>query len=471
MLSFYAANEYVGYLHALYTNDRKTFEKEEMQMDALHTVNAIELQAAVKNKQIGVEELTRAYLARIEQYDSKTNAIAEINENALVRAKEMDRNASNKEGLLFGLPILIKDNIDVAGLHTTAGSLVLTDNLSKTNACIVTNILQHGGIVLGKTNMTEFANFTTSGMPNGYSSKAGYVRNAYDPTKNPGGSSTGSAVAMSAGYAAMAVGTDTCFSIVHCATKNGVVGLKPSFSALPGDGIVPISHTFDSAGPLTHDLSDAILLYRAMANQPNAPITPTPVNELKLAVNMYTPEVMSEAKRRAHLELFDILRQEGAQVSELEQPDYDAQRIIMECEFKQDLEQYLSGASAHYKTLEEIVAFYKADPEKMMRYGITILETALQKNTAEVEYHTAMAYRETIRSQTIAQLAQYDACIMMGPTNIMHFTGLPSLALKLCMNDTQIPKGIILYGANEKKLLAAALTIEKYGFPVTPPKL
>ena len=207
-------------------------------MDRLCGMTALELRTEIRKRNIGVEELTRFYLERIEKYDHRVNAVSEINQSALKLARELDSRKSERDAILFGLPLLVKDNIDVAGLHTTAGSLALADNVAQTNAAVVENIIRNGGIVLGKTNMTEFANFTAKDMPNGYSSKGGVVKNAYDRRKDPGGSSTGSAVAVSAGFCSMAVGTDTSFSIVACATENGIAGLKPQHGSLASKGII-----------------------------------------------------------------------------------------------------------------------------------------------------------------------------------------------------------------------------------------
>lgn len=440
-------------------------------MDELCRMTAMELRAEIQKRSIGIEELVRSYLKRIEQYDHKLNTVAEINESALKQARELDSRKTGRDGILFGLPLLIKDNIDVAGLHTTAGSVALWDNLAETNAAVVENIMRNGGIVLGKTNMTEFANFTSKGMPNGYSSKGGIVRNAYDSKKDPGGSSTGSAVAVSAGFCSMAVGTDTSFSIVGCATENGITGLKPRFGALSSRGIIPISSTLDSAGALSRNLSDAILLYSGMLESPFAPIQPIPVKELKIGINLYNREMVSEAQCQRYERLFDALRGEGARFSEMTQPYTPYQYDIMLCEFKRDLECYLSHSSAKLKTLDDIIAFYEADGQTRMKYGISTLQDAARKSAEDPVYGEAMAERARMRSQVVSELEGYDACVMTGPTNIMHFTGLPSLALNLCMGEDGIPRGIILYGAEERRLLAAALTIETYCAPFCPPSL
>lgn len=440
-------------------------------MDELCRMTAMELRAEIQKRNIGIEELVRSYLKRIEQHDHKLNTVAEINESALKQARELDSRKTGRDGILFGLPLLIKDNIDVAGLHTTAGSVALWDNLAETNAAVVENIIRNGGIVLGKTNMTEFANFTSKGMPNGYSSKGGIVRNAYDSKKDPGGSSTGSAVAVSAGFCSMAVGTDTSFSIVGCATENGIIGLKPRFGALSSRGIIPISSTLDSAGALSKNLSDAILLYSGMLESPFAPIQPIPVKELKIGINLYNREMVSEAQCQRYERLFDTLRGEGARFSEMTQPYTPYQYDIMLCDFKRDLECYLSHSSAKLKTLDDIIAFYEADGQTRMKYGISTLQDAARKSAEDPVYREAVAERARMRSQVVSELEGYDACVMTGPTNIMHFTGLPSLALNLCMGEDGIPRGIILYGAEERRLLAAALTIETYCTPFCPPEL
>lgn len=440
-------------------------------MDEILNMTARELRQALRQGSIGAEELTRLYLNRIEAHDGQLNAVAELNESAIAQARKLDSQRSRRDELLYGLPLLIKDNIDVAGLHTTAGSLALTDNLARTNAAIVDNILRNGGVILGKTNMTEFANFTSSGMPNGYSSRGGSVYNAYARSLDPSGSSTGSAVAVSAGFCAAAVGTDTSFSIVECATSNGVTGLKPRCGALPSSGILPISRTLDSAGPLSRDLADAILLYSGMADRPLAPIEPKPASELRIAVNVFNQAEISQAQCGRYARLFDALRAEGARFENIEQPYSPCQRSIMLCEFRRDLERYLAGAPARLKTLDDIIAFYRAEPESRMKYGISVLEEAAALGADDQMYTEALAERARMRRRVLDELAQYDACVMTGPTNVMHFTGLPSLALKLCTGEDGCPRGIILYGADERRLLAAALTIEAHCLPVRAPEL
>lgn len=442
----------------------------------MFTMSAVELAHAIKNKRIGVEELTRAYIERIEKFDGPNglNSIGELNENAIVQAKKMDSTKTGRDGVMFGLPVLVKDNIDVCGLHTTAGSLALSDNIAKKDAPIIANLRKSGVLILGKTNMTEFANNTGINMPGGYSSSGGQVKNAYDSKKSPGGSSSGSAVAMSAGLCSAAIGTDTSFSIVGCATENGVTGLKPVHGSLSSDGIIPIAKTLDSAGPITRDLTDALLVYSCMRDKSLTSIEPIAPEKMHFAINIFNRDQVSEAQLAKYGTVINELKSNHVQITEVTHAYTKYQRDIMRCEFRHDLEEYLSNSSAQRKTLAEIVDFYEKNPEQMMKYGDAYLRGALDGASGKLDdiaYIKAMVERKRLRYEMLESISKYDVCLMTGPTNIMHFIGIPSVALRLGMADDGTPRGMILYGADEQRLFAAALTLEKYCQPVTMPKL
>ena len=445
-------------------------------MTYLHTKTANWLRNEINHRRIGIEELTRFYLDRISKYDGchGLNAIAELDSTAIQQAKDMDAQKQVQDLPLYGLPILIKDNIDVAGLHTTAGSLALADNIAIVDAPIITNLRKQGAIILGKTNMTEFANYTTQNMPGGYSSRGGQVKNAYDPTKSPSGSSSGSAVAMSAGFCAAAVGTDTSFSVIGCATENGVTGLKPPIGKLSAKGIIPISHTLDSAGALTRDFTDAYMLYSGMCDKPLKNITCKNPKELRIAINTFHCDEVSEAQIERYNILLRDLRNAGVTISEISQEYSPYQKDIMRYEFKNNLEEYLFTSSAKLKTLKEIVEFYEANSEQRIKYGISYLQEALKEASGRLDdgpYLVALEERKRQQALVAEQLREYDACIMTGPTNIMHFVGIPSVALRLCMAEDNTPRGLILYGQDELRLYSAALTIERYCSEVTCPSI
>lgn len=439
-------------------------------MKHLHELTAVELGQLLTAGEITAEALTRHYLLRIDQYDQPRglNTVAFFDPTALEQAKKLDKRKDRGDLPLFGLPVLIKDNIDVAGLPTTAGSRTLADNIARKDAPIVANLRKNGAIILGKTNMTEFANYVADRMPNGFSSRGGQVRNAYDPAFDPSGSSTGSAVAVSAGFCAAAIGTDTSFSIVGCAAHNGVTGFKPGCGSLPSKGIIPIATTVDMAGPLTRTVEDAMLLYSGLRNKPFH-VQPAHIKGLRIGVNTFGMEKVSQTQLNRCQALLDDLQQDGAEVRQMHHPYSPHQRIIQRCEFREDLEAYLADTAAVRCTLEKIIKGYKADPEARMPYGIDILEAAMEHSRALPIYAEAMAERQKARTALLAELQDVDACIMTGPTNIMHFAGLPSIALPLAMAPDGTPRGIILYGADEKRLLAASRVVERYCPGVTAP--
>ncbi|HEX9536466.1 MAG TPA: amidase family protein, partial [Stellaceae bacterium] len=221
--------------------------------------------------------LVRAYLARIEAYDSavpRLNAVRAVNPDAPAIAAQSDAREPAKRRPLEGIPILIKDNIATADAqHTTAGSLALEGARAKEDAIVVKLLREAGAVILGKANLTEFANIIAIDMPAGYSSLGGQVRNPYAPELDdkgvpivlPGGSSSGSAVAVAAGLAAAAIGTETSGSLLSPASQNGVVTVKPTVGLISRAGIVPIAHSQDTAGPLTRTVQDAALLLNVLA--------------------------------------------------------------------------------------------------------------------------------------------------------------------------------------------------------------
>ena len=432
--------------------------------------SAHELRALLASGEITSAELTRIFLDRIAKLDGKQglNAVAEPDPTAAAQAEEADRRGL--KGPLAGLPFLIKDNIDVAGLHTTAGSAALRDNIARTDAPAVAALRKAGAVILGKTNMTEFANFTTNGMPGGYSSLGGQVRHAYDPARNPSGSSSGSAVAVSAGLCAAALGTDTSFSVVGCATEHGICGFKPRMGALPQEGVVPLAHTLDSVGILARDMRDVTDICYAMRGVPAPDIAPLPAERMKLAVNSANRAMTSPAQLTRYARFLKKLRDAGVTTDRVRQMPTPLMRTVMTCEFAPDLEKYLASSGCGMKTLKEIVAFYRARPD-LTPYGITLLEAALeaQEDPDKTAYARIPEERARLREAVLRELEGYDACLVTGPTNICHFIGIPSVSVPFCMGRDGRPRSVILYGADEERLLAAAMTAESFAGEIRPP--
>src|SRR5580698_7891061 len=236
-----------------------------------------ELQQALADGRTTSSALTRGYIERIEAYDRAgwaLNSVREVNPDALAVAGLRDGQKPSKRHPLAGIPILIKDNIATGDRqHTTAGSLALDGARAKQDSTVAKLLRAAGAVILGKANLTEFANFIAVDMPSGYSSLGGQVKNPYAPVLDdkgvpivpPGGSSSGSAVAVAAGLCAAAIGTETSGSLLNPATQNGLVTVKPTVGLISRAGILPITHSQDTAGPMTRTVRDAALLLNVLA--------------------------------------------------------------------------------------------------------------------------------------------------------------------------------------------------------------
>ena len=238
------------------------------------------LQQWMCNGELTSVELCQFYLERIETYDRQgpvLNSVIELNPDGLEQAEQFDleRSKNGFRGPLHGIPILIKDNIDTADrMATSAGSLALEHSYAKKDAFLVRKLRDAGAVLLGKTNLSEWSNFRSNRSISGWSSRGGQTRNPYDPLRNPCGSSSGSAVAVAAGFCAAAIGTETDGSILGPSSRNGVVGLKPNVGRISRQGLIPISHSQDTPGPLTRKVADASLLLEVLEGKdPQDPAT------------------------------------------------------------------------------------------------------------------------------------------------------------------------------------------------------
>ncbi|HSN57056.1 MAG TPA: amidase family protein, partial [Candidatus Sulfomarinibacteraceae bacterium] len=232
-----------------------------------------ELQALMASGAATSESITRAYLERIERLDGLLNAVIATNPDALEQARALDEERSRGElrGPLHGIPVLLKDNIESRDpMATTAGSLALAGNVTGRDAFFVARLREAGVVILGKTNLSEWANFRSERSSSGWSGVGGQTNNPYDPTRNPCGSSSGSGAAAAASLAAVAIGTETNGSIVCPATANGIVGIKPTVGLVSRTGVVPISHSQDTAGPMARSVADAVALLSAMIGRDEA---------------------------------------------------------------------------------------------------------------------------------------------------------------------------------------------------------
>ena len=237
---------------------------------AFEEASLTDLQQRMASGGTSARTLVQMYLDRIAAYDKTgpaINAIIELNPDALVIADQLDaeRKSGKIRGPLHGIPLLIKDNIDTADkMHTTAGSLALADSIAALDATVAAKLRAAGAVILGKTNLSEWANFRSTHASSGWSGRGGQTKNPYALDRNPCGSSSGTGAAISANFAAVGIGTETDGSIVCPAATNGLVGIKPTLGLVSRAGIIPIAHSQDTAGPMARSVADAVLLLNAV---------------------------------------------------------------------------------------------------------------------------------------------------------------------------------------------------------------
>lgn len=341
------------------------------------------------------EQLVELYLERIQTIDKKgfaLNSIIEINPDVVLIAKEMDneRKDGKNRGALHGIPVLIKDNIDTADkMQTTAGSLAMNGNIASNDAFVVKRLRDTGAIIIGKTNLSEWANFRSTQSSSGWSGRGGQTKNPYFLDHNPCGSSAGSGVAVSANLCVVAVGTETDGSIVCPASVNGIVGIKPTVGLVSRSGIIPISKTQDTAGPMARTVKDAAILLGVLSGIDTKDLI---TNESKgksytdytqfLDVNALKGKRIGIEKKpqgnnkyiNAHLEnAIAFLKQKGATIIEIDYIEKinalgDDEFEILQYEFKDGLHHYLSTSNAKVKSLKEIIDFNMANEDKSMPY-------------------------------------------------------------------------------------------------------
>jgi amidase len=349
----------------------------------IEEISIVDLQGALATGQTTSARLVELYTDRIQKIDKSgpnINSVIELNPEAASIAAALDRERKDKglRGPMHGIPILIKDNIDTGDkMKTSAGSLAL-DSQAPKDAELVTRLRAAGAIILGKTNLSEWANFRSSHSTSGWSGRGGQTRNPYSLDRNPSGSSSGSGASAAASLCAAAVGTETDGSIVSPSSINGLVGIKPTVGLIPGTGIVPISHRQDTAGPMARTVTDAAILLGALAGASyGKALDPDGLKGARIGVarqvfgfNDHVDRVINEAIAK--------LKELGAEVidpaniptyTKLSEPENEA----LLWEFKSDLNAYLearaaSSAALQVKSLKDIIDFNERTRDREMPY-------------------------------------------------------------------------------------------------------
>ena len=356
----------------------------------------MQLQKRLAGGEISSHQIVQMYLERIAAIDKSgpaINAVIELNPDTLKIADQLDgeRKRGKLRGPLHGIPVLIKDNIDTADdMHTTAGSLALADSIARKDSTVAAKLRAAGAIILGKTNLSEWANFRSTHSTSGWSGRGGLTKNPYALDRNPCGSSAGTGAGIAANLAAAGVGTETDGSIVCPSSANGLVGIKPTLGLISRAGIVPISHSQDTAGPMARSVADAAALLTVLAGADARDVASSASEQHRtdytkfLDVNGLKGARIGVVRKFAGFnadvdKLFDAnivaLKAAGAEIVDpVELPNQgkydDEENIVLQYEFKADLNAYLAQLRPNVKTrsLAELIAFDESERDREMSW-------------------------------------------------------------------------------------------------------
>lgn len=385
----------------------------------LEEITIEQLRDGYKSGEFTIKEVVQAYLDRIEAIDSNgstLNSVITINPDALEIAAELDKNMKDisERGPLYGVPVLLKDNIDTHDkMPCTAGSRALENSFPLQDSYVAKRLREAGAIILGKTNLSEWANFRGELSTSGWSGLGGQTRNPYDPNRNPCGSSSGSGVAVSANFCVIAIGTETNGSIVCPSHANGIVGIKPTVGLISRSGIIPISFTQDTPGPMARTLTDAVICLGLLTGIDSTDSKTVESNGHFLTD--YTQFLKKDGLKGKRIGVFTgvkginykvdslmnnavrFMKNSGAEIIEISkiyEPDVDENSFeIMLHEYKDGLNSYFYslGEKAPIRNLEELISFNKSDSVELQYFNQAYLELALSKEgTKSEKYRSAL---------------------------------------------------------------------------------
>ena len=446
--------------------------------------NIPEIQSAIKNGELTYKELSLFYLYRIQQFDRENelslNSVISLNPNLLEEAEKKDEEFKNaaENHPIYGIPVLLKDNINTENMATTAGALALENNQTE-DAFIVQQLKDNGALILGKANLSEWAYFFCNDCPSGYSAVGGQTLNPYGRRIfDTGGSSSGSAVAVAANLAPVAVGSETSGSILSPSSQNSVVGLKPTIGNLSRGGIVPISSYLDTPGPITKSVIDNAILYSAMIGEDKEDATSVEVKNADFNLENQDlqgkrfgafKELMKDSLyNRAVQDLKDL----GAEIVEFEAEEIQMDNFLrlLSLDMKRDLPEYFAkyGGKTGFSSVEDIVKFNNVDSTARMPYGQSLF-------TGIIEDSADDATLDSIKSDLSAKGKRYfdvpmkehnlDGILSInnyhaGFAAVAHY---PAITVPMGYDEDGAPKGLTFFAktSQENKLYQWALAFEQ----------
>ncbi|MCM4154522.1 amidase family protein [Gramella sp. AN32] len=456
-----------------------------------------EIQQAVKAGDISYEEIALFYLSRINAYDREgdlsLNSIISLNPNLLQEARKKDEELKSnpEQHMIYGIPVLLKDNINTANIPTTAGAAALQNNKVE-DAFIVQRLKANGALILGKANLSEWANFFCEDCPNGFSTVGGQTLNPYKRKYfDTGGSSSGSGVAVSANFAPVAVGSETSGSILSPASQNSVVGLKPTIGLLSRGGIVPISSTLDTPGPMTKSVVDNAILLSAMTGKDSRDFASVKANKnpLDYFKDLKTADysgirfgvMKTLMKDTLYKKAVAELRAAGAEIVEYEAPEVNLPNFLrlLNLDMKNDLSTYFKeyGGDKNYKDIQDVIDYNLKDSTARAPYGQyyffgIVNDSASTKDFAAIKdtlsTNGKMFFDEPMQRlnlDAVLSINNYHA----GYAAVAHY---PAITLPMGYSESGEPKGLTIIAKpfEEQKLLQWAYIYEKRAAARKPPK-
>lgn len=451
----------------------------------------LDLQAKMKSGELTAKKLVEMYSERIKEVDPKVNSVLEINPDALAIAEKLDkeRKKGKIRSQLHGIPVLIKDNIDTADkMKTTAGSLALMDAPTpKEDAFLVKQLRNAGAIILGKTNLSEWANFRSTKSISGWSGRGGQTNNPYVLDKNPCGSSAGTGAAISANLAAVGIGTETNGSIICPSVRNGLVGIKPTLGLVSRSGVIPIAHTQDTAGPMARTVTDAAILLGVLVGaDKNDPITADSKKGLKDYTKFLDKDGLKGARIGVARSFFDttrplgkltepylqLLKDAGATLIDVTFPNTplgDNQTIVLQYEFKTDLNKYLAKRKSQYKTLADLIKFNDANKDKELpKFGQEIFIASQERGELTDKTYTdaLQMIKSTMQNGINSAIEKDNLDAIVSPTGgtwgMSAIAGYPHITIPAGFIDG-IPAGLAFFGKafTEPALIKFAYAFEQ----------
>ena len=458
----------------------------------MENLNILQIQQLIDEDKLSSVQLTEYYINRIKKYDDKYNAVFELNKDAVILAKELDekRKVRGRRSLLHGIPVLIKDNINVdlnKKLHTTAGAIVLKDLYPNYDAFIVKKLKDAGAVILGKTNLSEFANFIADDSPNGFSALGGQVVNPYGDF-DVGGSSSGSAVAAALSFCQIAIGTETSGSIISPASKNSVVGVKPTVGLVSRYGIIPLSWTQDIAGPITRNVIDSTIALNIISGKDINDKTTYALNGREVpnylellqkdslkGISIGIPKSNFNDEDEETVDVFNEaikdLEKLGAKIVEvnIHEEKHDINCDVLYYEFPKALKDYFKtlGNLAPVNTLKEIVEFNNENLKERVPYDQKVFERCIElEKDFDEKYELALINSINYGKEIDATMNDNNVDLLLfidwKGSDIAARVGYPSVTVPAGYTQNNMPVGITFTSLSftEDKLLSYAYAYE-----------